>query len=141
MKYSSQMRALSSPKAARKTDTRSAANRVPVFRFRLRITAGKRIAIGPGKVALVEAIRATGSLTAAAKSLEMSYRRAWLLLDELNKSLEMPAVESAQGGEHGGGSRLTPVGEQLVEIYRRIEDNAAASNARDIKRLLAMLAD
>jgi molybdate transport system regulatory protein len=71
----------------------------------------------------------------------MSYRRAWLLLDELNKSLETPAVESAQGGEHGGGSRLTPAGEQLVEIYRRIEGNAAASNARDIKRLLAMLAD
>jgi molybdate transport system regulatory protein len=141
MKYSSQMRALSAPKAARKTDIRSAANRVPVFRFRLRITAGKRIAIGPGKVALLEAIRTTGSLTAAAKSLEMSYRRAWLLLDELNKSLETPAVESAQGGEHGGGSRLTLVGEQLVEIYRRIESNAATSNARDIKRLLAMLVD
>jgi molybdate transport system regulatory protein len=141
MKYSSRMRALSSSKAARKTDIRSAANPVPVFRFRLRITAGKRIAVGPGKVALLEAIRATGSLTAAAKSLEMSYRRAWLLLDELNKSLETPAVESAQGGEHGGGSRLTPVGEQLVAIYRRIEGNAAASNARDIKRLLAMLAD
>jgi molybdate transport system regulatory protein len=62
-------------------------------------------------------------------------------LDELNKSFEMPVVQSEQGGEHGGGSRFTPVGEQLVEIYRRIEGNAATSNARDIKRLLAMLAD
>jgi molybdate transport system regulatory protein len=112
----------------------------PEVRFRLRIRAGDRIAIGPGKIALLEAIRVTGSLTAAAKQLEMSYRRAWLLLDELNGSLETPAVVSAKGGEHGGGSQITPLGEQLIEIYRRIEDTAASSNAHDIKRLLMMLA-
>jgi len=112
----------------------------PQVRFRLRITAGEHIAVGPGKIALLEAIRATGSLTAAAKSLEMSYRRAWLLLDELNGSLAVPAVESAKGGANGGGSVLTPTGEQLVETYRRIERTATDSSARDIRRLVAMLA-
>jgi molybdate transport system regulatory protein len=134
------MRSRSSAKSARKAGIRSVTKQAPVVRFRLRITAGKRIAIGPGKITLLEAIRETGSLTAAAKRLQMSYRRAWLLVDELDRSLETPAVESAQGGEHGGGNRLTPVGERLIQIYRRIESKATLSNALDIKRLLTMLA-
>ena len=72
--------------------------RAPVLRFRMRISDGDRIAVGPGKIALLKAIDRTGSITAAAKSLDMSYRRAWLLLDELNRSLARPAVDSAKGG-------------------------------------------
>jgi len=106
----------------------------------MRILAGDRIAIGPGKIALLEAIRVTGSLTDAAKRLDMSYRRAWLLLDELNGSLRTPAVLSVKGGPQGGGSQVTSVGERLIDIYRRVEDTAASANARDIKRLLTMLA-
>lgn len=126
------------PRAA-KPSTRSAARRDPVLRFRMRVTSGDVIAIGPGKIALLEAIGKTGSITAAAKSLDMSYRRAWLLLDELNRSLREPAVDSAKGGQHGGGSALTDAGRQLIDLYRRIEDRAAAACRSDIQQLLKLL--
>src|SRR5262245_66600375 len=99
-------------------DTPSVRGR-PQLRFRMRITDGGVIAVGPGKIALLEAIESTGSITAAAKSLDMSYRRAWLLLDELNRSLREPAVDKAKGGLHGGGSALTDAGRRLIALYRR----------------------
>jgi molybdate transport system regulatory protein len=111
----------------------------PVAKFRFRVTVGEVAAIGPGKVALLEAIGESGSLTAAAKHLGMSYRRAWLLLDELNQSLRKPAVESVQGGSRGGGSVLTAAGREIVETYRRIERTAAIACAADIKVLLRLL--
>jgi len=111
----------------------------PVARFRLRITAGDVIAIGPGKISLLEAIAKTGSLNAAAKSIDMSYRRAWLLLDEANRSLRRPAVASTKGGSHGGGSELTDVGRQLIAVYRRIETTATRECAGDIKKLFDLL--
>lgn len=101
---------------------------------------GEAIAVGPGKIALLEAIDAAGSLTAAAKDLGMSYRRAWLLLDELNRSLRRPAVDSAKGGEHGGGSVLTEQGRALLAVYRRIEATATSACQDDIRRMLAMMA-
>ena len=110
----------------------------PVARFRLRVTAGEAIFVGPGKIALLEAIRDTRSITAAAKSMGMSYRRAWVLVDELNGSLASAAVESAIGGERGGGSTLTELGRELVDVYRRIETTAARACAKDIARLLAL---
>jgi len=112
----------------------------PIFRFRARVTAGGGIAVGPGKIALLEAIDKTGSITAAAKSLDMSYRRAWLLLDELNRSLRVPAVDSAKGGQHGGGSAVTVRGRELIELYRRIEKTAESATRADIRRLIGMLA-
>jgi len=112
----------------------------PVFRFRPRVTGGGEIAVGPGKIALLEAIGKTGSITAAAKSLDMSYRRAWILLDTLNRSLREPAVDSARGGDRGGGSGLTEAGRRLIALYRRVERTAASASRRDIARLLAMLA-
>ena len=114
--------------------------RAPVLRFRIRVTDGDKIAVGPGKIALLEAIASTGSITAAAKSLDMSYRRAWLLLDELNRSLEQPAVDSAKGGLQGGGSSLTDVGRLLITLYRRIEHRAETSCRDDITRLMSLLA-
>ena len=71
-------------------------------KFRLRIYRDEGIAIGPGKIALVEAIAETGSISAAARHLGMSYRRAWLLVDELNRALRKPAVVGAAGGKHDG---------------------------------------
>ena len=114
--------------------------RAPVLRFRIRVTDGDKIAVGPGKIALLEAIASTGSITAAAKSLDMSYRRAWLLLDELNRSLEQPAVDSAKGGLQGGGSSLTDVGRLLITLYRRIEHRAETSCRDDITRMMSLLA-
>ena len=112
----------------------------PRMRFRLRITAGDAIAIGPGKIALIEAIAKTGSITSAAKSLDMSYRRAWLLLDDLNRALKKPAVDSAKGGQNGGGSQVTDAGLQLITLYRGIEAKAAETCRAEVSRLLRMLA-
>lgn len=112
----------------------------PVVRFRMRITHGDNVAIGPGKIRLLEAIAETGSLTAAAKSIDMSYRRAWVLVNELNKSLKKPAVDSAKGGEHGGGSQVTAAGQQLIERYRAIETIAAATCRAEIQAITRMLA-
>jgi molybdate transport system regulatory protein len=109
-------------------------------RFRLRVTRGEDIAIGPGKIALLEAIRDSGSLTQAAKDIGMSYRRAWLLLDELNRSLRKPATAASQGGVHGGGSLLTPEGEQLVALYRAIEAQAAKACQAELKALQKLVA-
>jgi molybdate transport system regulatory protein len=111
----------------------------PVARFRLRISLGELTAIGPGKVALLEAIRDQGSLTAAARALGISYRRAWTMLDEINSALQYPAVASAAGGSQGGGSLLTPVGEEVVARYRRIEAEAAAACRDDLRALQALL--
>jgi len=70
----------------------------------------------------------------------MSYRRAWLLLDEMNTSLRRPAVTSTTGGSHGGGSELTDVGYELVAIYRQIESTAEHECAADLKKLMSLLA-
>ncbi|MEQ5841822.1 winged helix-turn-helix domain-containing protein [Paraburkholderia acidicola] len=96
----------------------------PEVRFRMRIQQADTIALGPGKVALLEAVREHGSISAAARSLKMSYRRAWLLMDELNRSLKSPATVSEHGGQSGGGSVLTPVGEEIIRLYRDIENQA-----------------
>jgi molybdate transport system regulatory protein len=105
----------------------------------MRVNSDDAIAVGPGKIELLEAIRLERSITAAAKSIGMSYRRAWLLVDEVNAALKRPAVVSAKGGEHGGGSQLTTSGEALVALYRRIETHAAEACADDIGALLKLL--
>lgn len=110
------------------------------LKFRIRISDGGQIAIGPGKVALLELIGATGSISAAARELGMSYRRAWLLLDEMNGALRRPATETAAGGASGGGTVLTETGRQIVELYRRIEQEAAQHCRDDIGALMALVA-
>src|ERR1043166_7856101 len=76
--------------------------------IRIDLASGDRI--GPGKIALLEAIRATGSISGAARSLGMSYRRAWLLVEQINDALREPAVTAAMGGRHGGGASATAAG-------------------------------
>ncbi|MCC6946829.1 MAG: winged helix-turn-helix domain-containing protein [Bradyrhizobiaceae bacterium] len=105
----------------------------PRLSIRLDLTSGERI--GPGKIALLEAIRSTGSISAAARRMGMSYRRAWLLVEEINDSLQEPAVAAATGGRHGGGAVLTPVGERVVELYRSIEANADSSARADFQAM------
>jgi len=99
--------------------------------MRLDLTSGHRI--GPGKIALLEAIRNTGSISAAARRLGMSYRRAWLLVEELNGALCEPAVASSAGGRRGGGALLTPVGERVIELYRSIEGIARSSARKEFR--------
>lgn len=108
--------------------------------FRLRIYRDDDIAIGPGKVALLESVAETGSISAAARQQGMSYKRAWILIDEVNRSLSKPAVVTASGGSGGGGTVLTPVGEELVKRYRAIESTARLAAASDIAALTRLLA-
>ena len=81
--------------------------------FRLRIYRDDTIAIGPGKIAVLEAVAETGSISAAARLLGMSYRRAWMLIDEMNQTLASPAVNTAAGGSRGGRTALTSLGEDI----------------------------
>lgn len=109
----------------------------PEVRFHIREgKAAADLAIGPGKVALLEAIRDTGSITSAAKALGMSYRRAWLLVDETNRCLVSPAVETTSGGRHGGGTALTRVGSELVQRYRALERETAVAVQRKLNSML-----
>jgi molybdate transport system regulatory protein len=89
--------------------------------IRFRVDLGPQLAIGPGKIALLESIDTTGSLSEAARALGMSYRRAWQLLDSLNASLRAPVTLAQKGGAHGGGSRLTTFGRQLIRVYRAFD--------------------
>jgi len=109
----------------------------PDIKFHLRYAPkGASLAIGPGKVALLEAIAQTGSISAAAKTLGMSYRRAWLLVDETNRCLVRPAVRTASGGPHGGGTSLTPTGDELVRRYRMVERRTEIAAERELGSLL-----
>ncbi|KQX86548.1 MULTISPECIES: winged helix-turn-helix domain-containing protein [Variovorax] len=108
--------------------------------FRLRIYRDDAIAIGPGKIAVLEAVAETGSISAAARLLGMSYRRAWMLIDEMNQTLASPAVNTAAGGSRGGGTALTPVGEDIVKRYRAIENAARLATAADVRALTRLLA-
>ena len=111
----------------------------PEVHFRMRIRTGEAVALGPGKVDLLEAVREHGSISAAARSLDMSYRRAWMLIDELNRSLKSPATHSEQGGQSGGGCTLTPVGETIVRLYRDVEEEAQRSCAKQIAELTRLI--
>ena len=111
----------------------------PKIQFRLRVVLGDDIAVGPGKVDLLEAIGETGSITAAARTLGMSYRRAWLLVDTMNRCFDAPVVIAEAGGASGGGARLTPTGAEVVRRYRRMETKAATAGAHDLAALAALL--
>lgn len=104
---------------------------------RIDLASGKRI--GPGKIALLEAIRSTGSISAAARSLGMSYRRAWLLVEEINHALRGPAVTAETGGRRGGGAIITPVGERVVGLYRAIEAHARAAASAEFRTIAKMV--
>jgi molybdate transport system regulatory protein len=91
----------------------------PLVRFR--IDFGEHSNIGPGKVALLEGIKAHGSLSDAARSMGISYRRAWLLIDSVNKSFKIPATVNSTGGRGGGGAEVTAFGSLLIERYREVE--------------------
>ncbi|MPZ42988.1 MAG: LysR family transcriptional regulator [Betaproteobacteria bacterium] len=111
----------------------------PALKFRIRISKGDDIAVGPGKIALLEAIIDTGSITAAAKKLRMSYRRAWLLVDAMNHSFRSAVVETTKGGPAGGSTVVTPMGEEVIRRYRTIETIAGSSARSEIAALLKLL--
>jgi molybdate transport system regulatory protein len=102
---------------------------------RLRLTLRKGVAFGPGKADLLEGIRDTGSIAAAGRHMKMSYTRAWGLVSEMNAEFRAPLVESTKGGAVRGGATLTPLGEDVLKRYRRMERGAARAVAVDLAAL------
>jgi molybdate transport system regulatory protein len=103
------------------------------IRFRIDLGGGR--AVGPGKIALLEHIGASGSLSQAARELGMSYRRAWQLLESLNQAFRDRVAATSTGGRGGGGAALTPFGAALVHSYRRFESTIQARASRHFSRL------
>lgn len=94
---------------------------------RVRILSGSAIAMGPGKADLLDAIADTGSISAAARRMRMSYRRAWLLVHTMNECFSQPLVNAAKGGKTGGGASLTLTGTTVLARYREIAETAATA--------------
>ena len=91
--------------------------------------------IGPGKIDLLESIEACGSISAAGRAMDMSYKRAWDLVDEINRICRQAAVQRQTGGKNGGGAVLTPFGASLVARYRKIERSAATAARKELEAL------
>ncbi|HEX6119411.1 MAG TPA: LysR family transcriptional regulator [Dongiaceae bacterium] len=102
---------------------------------RLRVILGPGVALGPGKADLLEAIATTGSISAAGRRMKMSYRRAWLLVEELNGSFRTALVAADKGGAHGGGARLTELGAQVLRHFRSMERKTQRAIAADLAAL------
>ncbi|WP_301589608.1 winged helix-turn-helix domain-containing protein [Sabulicella glaciei] len=109
-------------------------------RLRIRILLGKGAPFGPGKADLLEAVRETGSIAAAGRRLGMSYQRAHDLVSAMNSHFHEPVVAPAKGGSRGGGSHLTPFGEEVLAAYRRIEALAEIAAAEPLRWLETRLA-
>lgn len=109
--------------------------------IRIRIAYGENIAIGQGKADLLEAIGRTGSISAAARDLDMSYRKAWMLVDEMNQSFRTPVVQAAKGGHRGGGAQVTELGQEALNRFRRIQAKASAAIEADVREFRKRLLD
>jgi molybdate transport system regulatory protein len=96
---------------------------MPKPHIKFRIDFGPDEAVGPGKVALLEQIERSGSISQAARDLGMSYRRGWLLIESLNDSFWEPVTTAMKGGKGGGGATLTPLGREVIRAYRAFEKN------------------
>jgi molybdate transport system regulatory protein len=111
------------------------------LRIVVRLYCGDEIAMGPGKADLLDAIREHGSISAAGRAMDMSYRRAWLLVDTMNRCWREPLVATSPGSAHGGGARVTPMGAQVLGHFRALQAsvNGAAEGADRAALAAAML--
>lgn len=100
----------------------------------LRVMGKRAPAMGPGKAELIERIAETGSISGAARAMGMSYRRAWQLVEALNRDYRERVVDTATGGKRGGGARVTPFGRQILSLFRGMEKKASAAIAGDLRR-------
>jgi molybdate transport system regulatory protein len=112
---------------------KSSARSLPALSVRIDLDSEGRI--GPGKIQLLENIRELGSISAAGRAMDMSYKRAWDLVDEINRICRQAAVERQTGGKNGGGAVLTPFGVSLVSRYRKIERDAATAVRKELAAL------
>ena len=111
----------------------------PDLKPQIRILFRKAIAMGPGKADLLRAIDQTGSISAAARQMEMSYRRAWLLVDTMNQAFKWPVVVTLTGGKAGGGAAVTEFGKEVLQRYSDMEKIATASVAREIRQFTQLM--
>jgi molybdate transport system regulatory protein len=105
----------------------------------VRVMGARLPVMGPGKAELIVRIDEHGSISAAARAMRMSYRRAWMLVDALNGSFREPVVVTATGGQRGGGASITPFGRRMLALYQRMENAAAKVIAADMVRLERLL--
>ncbi|WP_118138698.1 winged helix-turn-helix domain-containing protein [Oceanicella sp. SM1341] len=109
--------------------------------MRIRFVFGPEAMIGPGKADLLQAIAATGSISAAGKGMGMSYKRAWSLVEAMNAEYAGPVVETSRGGASRGGAALTPLGEKVLGLYRRLQEKAEAATRAEVAELKSVLSD
>ena len=109
-------------------------------RSRFRILSGDLIALGPGKVDLLESIGREGSISKAARESHLSYRRAWDMVNTMNQCFKKPLVASITGGKGGGGAKLTPAGEKVIQLYRKMEKKADTATQTEWKTLRKLIA-
>lgn len=107
---------------------------------RLRLVFNGALVLGPGRADLLERIARTGSIAAAGRTMHMSYKRAWLLVDALNTAFDAPLVEVSRGGAGHGGAVLTALGEEVLARYRRIEELTRVAIEGEMNALFARLA-
>ena len=112
---------------------KSSVKSLPSLSVRIDLDSEGRI--GPGKIQLLENIHKNGSISAAGRAMDMSYKRAWDLVDEINRICRQAAVERQTGGKNGGGAVLTPFGISLVKRYRKIERDAASAVRKELQAL------
>src|SRR4051812_45864482 len=116
----------------------------PTVDLKLRVLRDDDVAMGPGKADLLDAIAQTGSISAAARMMNMSYRRAWLLVDAMNRCFREPLVGTAAGGQKGGGAYVTPAGTAILERYRTMQlasFEAIQSDLKAVEKLLDLRQD
>lgn len=106
----------------------------------VRVQFGKGFPLGPGKVRLIEAVRRTGSISAAAREARMSYRRAWVLIDEVNRSFREPLVQTSTGGRGGGGATVTVMGETALHRYWTIDEKVKRIVEQEVEAMRDLLA-
>jgi molybdate transport system regulatory protein len=111
----------------------------PQIHPRFRVLIGRNIAIGPGKAELLEHIQQSGSISEAAKRMDMSYMRAWTLVKTMERCFREPLVKVARGGARHGGAELTANGKRALELYRKMEADGLKATAETRRRLLRLL--
>ena len=107
----------------------------PILKPRLRVMVGGGIALGPGKVELLDLIAETGSIAEAAKRMEMSYMRAWTLVQQMEGCFTEPLLDRQRGGAARGGAQLTPFGARVLELYHRMEEESLRATEKSWREL------
>lgn len=107
--------------------------------IRPRVRRGENVLIGPGKIELLRAVAEHGSISAAARAAGLGYKRAWSLLDELQRSIPVPIIETAAGGSKGGGAKVTAAGRALLEHYDELEQACRLAAEPALKKLDRLL--